>query len=102
MLEELKLVLEMVGNVSDGAMWVAIIWVGQEYFGYLVGCTIGLAFITVSYKMGNRLINSCSNAAGICKIMGYNPDRMSGVDWMKLQRYICDIDAFYKQYKDKV
>jgi hypothetical protein len=100
MLEELKLVLEVVQNVSDGAMWIAIMWIAKGYLSLLLGYGFGFLIIYYSYKFGVRAFTTYADASKVAKMLGYDFCYTSGKK--RTIEKIQDLLTFYKRYKGEV
>lgn len=55
--EELRLILETVSGVTDGAMVVAILWAAKGYFTFTVGMGVLVFALVKAVTLLQRLIN---------------------------------------------
>lgn len=50
-MEELQVIMTAVSGLGEGAMWVALLWVGAQYLE-IIGVTVGWCwFVTAAYKL---------------------------------------------------
>ena len=69
-IEELKVVLEMVKGVSNGAVDVALVWMAREYFTTLIGAGVGVFAIVKVGALLTRIIDNVGMAATLRDLLG--------------------------------
>lgn len=89
-IEQLKLVLEAVGNATDSAAWVAVMWVGMGYFRVLVLAATWTVVVCVVAKATQAIVLAVSGSGldGVMKQVNcswdswYGPDRARFMNWI--------------------
>ena len=89
-IEQLKLILEAVSAASEGAFWIAIIYLGTDIFETVLWFCFGIAFLYAFHK----LIMTMSGHAGIAELAkkitndrtwrwDYDPDVQKLHSWIR-------------------
>ena len=55
-IEQLKLILEVVGAASDGAKDLALLWLGLAFFKSTIGWGFGFTVLYAAYRLARRAI----------------------------------------------
>ncbi len=69
-IEQLKLILEMVGAAGDGAKDLALLWIALVFVKGMVGCTILAGTVYGAYRLSIIAINGNTLLGEVARMLG--------------------------------